>query len=75
VARSGLHGSERPEPFFIDKAEQEDADEVVTGHVETMSLELMLKDNVPVNAPLDYIKAQKIMEVVKMSKAMTEIHT
>jgi hypothetical protein len=34
----------------------------------------MLKDNVPVNAPLDFIKTQKIMEVVKMSKAMTEIH-
>jgi hypothetical protein len=34
----------------------------------------MLKDNVPVNAPLDFIKAQKLMEVEKMSKAMTEIH-
>jgi hypothetical protein len=28
---------------------------------------------VPVNAPLDFIKAQKLMEVEKMSKAMTEI--
>jgi hypothetical protein len=26
VARSGQHGSERPEQFFIDKAEEEDAD-------------------------------------------------
>jgi hypothetical protein len=33
-----------------------------------------LKDNVPVNAPLDFIKAQKLMEVEKLSKAMTEIH-
>jgi ribosomal protein S17 len=30
----------------------------------------MLKENVPVNAPLDFIKAQKLMEVEKMSKAM-----
>jgi hypothetical protein len=34
----------------------------------------MLKDNVPVNARMDFIKAQKLMEVGKMSKAMTEIH-
>jgi hypothetical protein len=35
----------------------------------------MLMENVPVNAPLDIIKAQKLMEVEKLSKAMTEIHT
>jgi hypothetical protein len=29
---------------------------------------------VPVNAPLDFIKTQKLMEVEKLSKAMTEIH-
>jgi hypothetical protein len=29
---------------------------------------------VPVNVPLDFIKAQKLMEVDKLSKAMTEIH-
>jgi Chromo (CHRromatin Organisation MOdifier) domain len=29
---------------------------------------------VPVNAPLDFIKAPKLMEVEKLSKAMTEIH-
>jgi hypothetical protein len=29
---------------------------------------------VPVNAPLGFIKEQKLMEVEKMSKAMTEIH-
>jgi hypothetical protein len=47
---------------------------VFTGHAETTPLALMLKDNVPVNAPLDFIKAQKLMEVEKLSKAMTEIH-
>jgi Chromo (CHRromatin Organisation MOdifier) domain len=48
--------------------------QVFTGHAETTPLALMLKDNVPFNAPLDFIKAQKIMEVEKLSKAMTEIH-
>jgi nitrogen fixation/metabolism regulation signal transduction histidine kinase len=48
--------------------------QVFTGHVESTPLALMSKDNVPVNAPLDFIKAQKLMEVEKMSKAMTEIH-
>jgi hypothetical protein len=33
----------------------------------------MLKDNVPVSAPLDFIKAQKLMNVEKLSKAMTDI--
>jgi hypothetical protein len=33
----------------------------------------MLKENVPVNAPLDFIKAQKLVEVEKLSKAMAEI--
>jgi hypothetical protein len=33
----------------------------------------MLKDNVPFNAPLDFIKAQKLMEVERLSKALTEI--
>jgi hypothetical protein len=48
--------------------------QVFTGHAETTLLALMLKDNVPVNAPLDFTKAQKYIEVEKMSKAMTEIH-
>jgi Chromo (CHRromatin Organisation MOdifier) domain len=48
--------------------------QVFTGHAETSPLALILKDNVPVNAPLDIIKAQKLMEVEKLSKAMTEIH-
>jgi hypothetical protein len=48
--------------------------QVFTGHAETSPLALMLKGNVPVNAPLDFIKAQKLMEVEKLSKAMTEIH-
>jgi hypothetical protein len=34
----------------------------------------MLKDIVPVYEPLNFIKAQKLMEVEKLSKAMTEIH-
>jgi hypothetical protein len=37
--------------------------QVVTGYAVKSPLELMLKDNVPVNAPLDFIKEQKIMEV------------
>jgi hypothetical protein len=48
--------------------------QVFTGHAETAPLVLMLKDNVPVNGPLDFIKAQKLMEVYKLSKAMKEIH-
>jgi hypothetical protein len=48
--------------------------QVFTGHAETTPLALMLKDNVPVNAPLNFIKAQKLMEVENMSKAMAEIH-
>jgi hypothetical protein len=37
-------------------------------------LVLTLKDNVLVNAPLEFIKAQKLMEVEKLSKTMTKIH-
>jgi hypothetical protein len=48
--------------------------QVITGHAETTPLALMLKDNVPVNAPLYFIKAQKLMAFEKLSKAMTEIH-
>jgi hypothetical protein len=48
--------------------------QVFTGHAETTPLALMLNDNVPVNAPLDFIKAQKLIKVKKMSKSMTEIH-
>jgi hypothetical protein len=44
------------------------------GHAVTPPLALMLKDNVPVNEPLDFIKAQKVMELEKLSIAMTEIH-
>jgi hypothetical protein len=40
-----------------------------TGHAEMTPLALMLKDNVPVNAPLDFIKAQKFIDVEKLSKA------
>jgi hypothetical protein len=48
--------------------------QVFTKHAETTPLALMLKYNVPVNASLDFIKAQKLMEVEKLSKAMTDIH-
>jgi hypothetical protein len=48
--------------------------QVFTGHAETTPLALMLQDNMPVNAPLDFIKAQNLVEVEKLSKAMTEIH-
>jgi hypothetical protein len=47
---------------------------VFTGHAETTPLALMLKDNVPVNASLYFIKAQKLMEVEKLSNTMAEIH-
>jgi Integrase core domain len=46
---------------------------VFTKHAETTPLALMLKYNVPVNAPLDFIKVQKLVEVGKLSAAMTEI--
>jgi hypothetical protein len=48
--------------------------QVFIGHAETTPLALMLKGNVPVNAPLDFFKSQKLMEVEKLSKAMTAIH-
>jgi hypothetical protein len=47
---------------------------VFTEHAETPPPALMLKNNVPVNVPLDFIKAQKLMEVEQLSKSMTEIH-
>jgi ribosomal protein S17 len=48
--------------------------QVFTGHAKTTPIALMLKDNMPVNAPLDFTEAQNLMEVEKLSKAMTEIH-
>jgi hypothetical protein len=47
---------------------------VFTGHSETTPLALMLKDIVPANGPLHFIKAQKHMEVEKLSTVMTKIH-
>jgi hypothetical protein len=41
--------------------------QVFTGHAEMTPLALMLKDSVP-------IKSQKLMEVEKLSKTMTESH-
>jgi hypothetical protein len=48
--------------------------QVFIGHAEMTSLALMLKENVPVNALLDLVKAQKLVEVEKLPKALTEIH-
>jgi hypothetical protein len=48
--------------------------QVFTGHAETTPLALTLTENMPVNASIDFIKVQKLMEVEKLSKAMTEIH-
>jgi hypothetical protein len=48
--------------------------QVFNGLAETTPLALMLKDNVPVNAPLDFINAQKLLEVERLSKALSEIH-
>jgi hypothetical protein len=48
--------------------------QVFTGHAETTPLALMLKNNMPVNAPLDFIEAQKLIEVENMSKDTTKIH-
>jgi hypothetical protein len=47
---------------------------VLNGQAKTIQLALMLRNKVPVNAPLDFIKAQRLMEVEKLSMAMTEIH-
>jgi hypothetical protein len=38
--------------------------------VETTTLALMLKDKVPINAPLDFCKAQRLVEVEKLSKVL-----
>jgi hypothetical protein len=40
--------------------------QIFTGHAETTPLALTLKDNVPVSALLDFIKAQKLMEVERL---------
>jgi hypothetical protein len=37
--------------------------QVFTGNAETSPLALTLKDSVPVDAPLDFIKAQKIVDL------------
>jgi ribose 1,5-bisphosphokinase PhnN len=63
VTRSDLFGAENPEQFSIDTAEEENAHASLHWNAETTSVALMLKDNVFVNAPHDFIKAQKLMEV------------
>jgi hypothetical protein len=47
--------------------------QVFTGNAETTPQALLLKDNVPVNAPLALIKAQNLTAVKKLSKDMTDI--
>jgi hypothetical protein len=37
--------------------------QVLTGHTETSPLVLMLQDNVPVNAPLDFIRTQNLVRL------------
>jgi hypothetical protein len=39
---------------------------VFSGHAEKTLLMLMLKNNVPINAPLDFTNAQKVMKVEKL---------
>jgi hypothetical protein len=48
--------------------------QVFTGNAGTTYLALMLRNNVSINAPLDCIRAQKLMEVEKLSMTMTDIH-
>jgi Chromo (CHRromatin Organisation MOdifier) domain len=60
--------------YFSTRLNKRTPMQVFTGHAETTPLALMLKDNVPVSAPLDFIKAQKLIKIEKLSKAMTEIH-
>jgi hypothetical protein len=48
--------------------------QVFTGNLETTPLSLMLNDNVNVNAHRLFIKAQRLMEVLKLLKAMAEVH-
>jgi hypothetical protein len=48
--------------------------QVFTGHAETIPLAQMLIGNVPVNAPLEFIKAQKIEEAEEQSKVIPQVH-
>jgi hypothetical protein len=41
--------------------------QVFTGHAETTPLALMLNNNVPINAPLEFTNAQRLMNVKKLS--------
>jgi hypothetical protein len=60
--------------YLSTRLDKRTSNQSFTGHAETTPLGMTLKNNVPVNAPLDFIKAQKLMEVENLSKAMTEIH-
>jgi hypothetical protein len=74
VARSGRSGTERPEQFFIDKAEQEDADESLHWTRGDYTTRADVEGQRACQRALDFIKAQKLMKVEKLSKAMTKIH-
>jgi hypothetical protein len=63
VVSSDQHGAERPEQSFSIRLNKRTPMQAFTGHAETIPLAMMLKDNVSVNAPLDFIKAQKLMKV------------
>jgi hypothetical protein len=65
---------QRPKQFLSTRLKKRTPVQVFTGHAVTTPLALILKGNVPVNAPLDFIKVQKLIKVEKLSKAMTEIH-
>jgi hypothetical protein len=47
--------------------------QVLTGDAVTTPIALVWKENVLVKAPPDFIRAQKILKVEKLSKAMIKI--
>jgi hypothetical protein len=48
--------------------------QIFTERAEMTPMASMLKFNVAVNAPLDFIKAHKLVEFEELSKTMTKIH-
>jgi hypothetical protein len=48
---------------FLTRLNRRTPMQVFTRHAEITPLALLLKNNVPVNAPMNFIKAQKLMEV------------
>jgi hypothetical protein len=74
VTQSGQSGTESLEQFSFDEAEKKKSMQDLTGHADTTPTALMLIDNVPFNALLDFIEAQRVEEVEKLSKTMAKIH-